>query len=120
MSATSLSCNLCWKTLEAPFILTSCDHVFCAHHRDEPGWSDTTCVGCKNHLSPTHGVRVASYDVDKNDYNLLKGVLPNTAIAIARNAVDFWNAQERNRSDYALHQVSHAHAVRERLHTLTG
>ena len=99
MSATSLSCNLCWSELQAPFIVTSCGHAFCEKHKTDASLQASTCPGCGSHLPSHGGMRLANYDVKSTtDWTVLNGLRPELVLKIADRAVGFWVAQERNKT----------------------
>ena len=92
-----LTCNLCWKEMQAPFLVTSCNHVFCMDHREHERFNERSCPGCGSHLPGKNGVRQASYTLKtQSDMNVLNGVMPDYALKVAANAIKFWVDQERS------------------------
>ena len=89
------ACNLCWKELQAPFLVTSCNHVFCLSHRDHESFKQQSCPGCGHHLSESKGLKQANYDVKSSDLPVLNGVTPDAALKVAGTAIKFWVLQER-------------------------
>ena len=78
------ACNLCWKELQAPFLVTSCNHVFCMAHRDLDAFQQQSCPGCGQHLSSKGGLKQANYDVKSSDMAVLNGVTPTAALDVAK------------------------------------
>ena len=89
------ACNLCWKELQAPFLVTSCNHVFCLSHRDHESFKQQSCPGCSHHLSESKGLKQANNDVKSSDLPVLNGVTPDAALKVAGTAIKFWVLQER-------------------------
>ena len=81
------SCKLSAAAAQPPFIVTSCKHVFCDKHRDDPKLQARTCPGCSAHLDK---IRHASYTVPKSELDVLNGVAPDFVLKIAGTALDFW------------------------------
>jgi len=79
--------------LQAPFIVTSCKHAFCEKHTREPNFDDSTCPGCRSHVSRVGGgggMRATNYVLSESDQDVLNGTTPDVAVGVALNAVQFW------------------------------
>jgi hypothetical protein len=100
----ALNCNLCWKELKEPFIVTSCNHCFCMEHEHDDRIKQSTCPGCGQHLPSKGGLNVARYRIDKDECHSLNGLQPDALFELASNAVNFWVSQERTRAEYKEHQ----------------
>ena len=109
------ACNLCWKELQAPFLVTSCNHVFCLSHRDHEAFQRQSCPGCGHHLSASKGLKQANYDVKSSDLSVLNGVTPDAALKVAGTAIKFWVQQERTQLSYMQHQAERAQASKDEL-----
>ena len=107
------ACNLCWKELQAPFLVTSCNHVFCLSHRDHEAFQQQSCPGCGHHLSESKGLKQANYDVKSSDLAVLNGVTPDAALKVAGTAIKFWVLQERTQLNYVQHQAQRAQASKD-------
>ena len=107
------ACNLCWKELQAPFLVTSCNHVFCLSHRDHEAFQQQSCPGCGHHLSESKGLKQANYDVKSSDLPVLNGVTPDAALKVAGTAIKFWVLQERTQLNYMQHQAQRAQASKD-------
>ena len=107
------ACNLCWKELQAPFLVTSCNHVFCLSHRDHEAFQQQSCPGCGHHLSASKGLKQANYDVKSSDLSVLNGVTPDAALKVAGTAIKFWVQQERTQLNYMQHQAERAQASKD-------
>ena len=107
------ACNLRWKELQAPFLVTSCNHVFCLSHRDHEAFQQQSCPGCGHHLSESKGLKQANYDVKSSDLPVLNGVTPDAALKVAGTAIKFWVLQERTQLNYMQHQSQRAQASKD-------
>lgn len=77
---------------QSPFIVTSCHHAFCEKHTREPNFDESTCPGCRAHVSRVggSGMRPVTYVLNECDQDVLNGTTPEVAIGVALNAVNFW------------------------------
>lgn len=107
------ACNLCWKELQAPFLVTSCNHLFCLSHRDHEAFQQQSCPGCGHHLSESKGLKQANYDVKSSDLPVLNGVTPDAALKVAGTAIKFWVQQERTQLNYMQHAAQRAAASKD-------
>lgn len=83
-------CNLCWKEVQGPYIVTTCGHAFCMAHKDHPRIKEQTCPGCQRHLG-SGGARVAMYEPESEaDFELLCGMKLNFALKMFDKATKFW------------------------------
>jgi hypothetical protein len=88
MSRSTLQCNLCWKELREPFIVTSCSHAFCMDHQHDTKIKESTCPGCNKHISPSSGVKIAHYSLEKlGDASILNGMRPEDAIKLCATSL---------------------------------
>ena len=81
------ACNLCWKEVQAPFLVTSCNHLFCMSHRDHEAFQQSSCPGCGHNLSSKGGLKQANYDVKGGDLKVLNGVTPEAALKVTPHPI---------------------------------
>lgn len=86
----TLHCNLCWKELQAPYIVTSCNHCFCMEHEHDPRIQQSTCPGCAKHLPSKGGINRAMYQCEKSETGALNGLKPDSVLQLAGRAIEFW------------------------------
>ena len=106
------ACNLCWKELKPPFLLTGCDHVFCMAHRDHQRIQQRSCPGCGAHLSEKGGLKSATFEIKGSDIKVLHGVRPDHILKAAAHSIDFWVMQEQQKLAYANHKADEAERKR--------
>ena len=106
-SHSTLSCNLCWKELKEsePFIVTSCEHLFCMDHANDERIRSQTCPGCGHHLPSKGGLNQARFRIAPEESSSLNGLQPNACLELASNAIRFWVSQERTVAEYHRHQA---------------
>ena len=74
-----------------PFLVTSCNHVFCEKHKNEKDFQSSSCPGCHAHLSKQGGARLACYNIQNETHlNSLNGLTPSNAVKVVAAAVEFW------------------------------
>lgn len=98
-----LQCNLCWKELQAPYIVTSCNHCFCMEHENDQRIQQSSCPGCAKHLPSKGGLTRAVYACEKSESSALNGMRPDSVLQLASKAIDFWVSQERTGAEYQKH-----------------
>eukprot|EP00962_Isochrysis_galbana_P001928 scaffold499_cov129-Isochrysis_galbana.AAC.4 len=93
LAALAHLCPCALPMCQPPFIVTSCQHAFCEKHAREPNFDESTCPGCRSHVSRVGGgggMRSTSYVLNESDQDVLNGTTPEVAIGVALNAVQFW------------------------------
>ena len=104
-----LWCNLCWKEMQAPFIVTTCGHTFCMEHKDDPKIKESTCPGCNKHVSTKNGMKIGHYEVSGfGDPKILNGLRPEQALQLYVSCRKFWSEQEENKLQYTRAQAKRA------------